>query len=101
MSDDDGEVWQYGSVLIPLLDAWPSSAISSAVWSPATNHAIFSFHSGESVTAPCTVTDWLGYKSSGSRGSYFNTHFRKPPPPKKPAAAATGINRNPYGKARF
>lgn len=107
MVDEDGDgsegsVWQYGSILVPTFDAWPSTAISSASWSPPPmNEITISFRNGSVESYDCDVGTWTQYKLSPSRGQYYNSHFRKPSPP-KPTTVKTpkGINQNPYGRRK-
>jgi len=74
--DDLGDVVWYGSVLIPTMDAWPSTAINWASFDPTTGTVTFRFRSGAEATHACSIEQWVAYKASGSRGVAYNLMFR-------------------------
>jgi hypothetical protein len=80
MQDEDDPLWleilRYLSALLPMHDAFPSSAISSAVWDPAMMEVTIHFKNGRHLDYPCTPDQWFSYKTSSSRGSAFNEIFR-------------------------
>lgn len=67
---------RYGSILVPVFDAWPSSAIGHATFDPINRTATFHFKSGDIAEHDCDIATWIAYKASGSRGSFYNANFR-------------------------
>ena len=75
--DDDEDIEQaarYASALHPAIDAWPSSAIDFASFNGS--EISISFKNGESYIYPCSISEWISYKTSPSRGSAYHRLFK-------------------------
>ena len=56
-----------------LNDDSPSSAVQSAHWNPLTNSVEVTFRKGgHSYSFPCSLEDWVEYKSADSKGGAIN-----------------------------
>lgn len=59
----------------PLVDQSPSTCVAVAMWNPVTDTVSFDFVRGGRAVYHCSAMEWAAYRSSPSKGAFFNEFF--------------------------
>lgn len=79
MADEDedlGDFVRYGSILLPLADAAPSTAVHMAYFNPGSGNITVIMKDGTELEFPGGIAEWLSYKTSFSKGQWVNARIK-------------------------